>query len=266
MVRLEPRGFLDIDGLRLEYTLDGVPPSSAPVIVLLHEGLGCAGLWGDFRAALARAGGCGVFACSREGYGASDPVPLPRPLDYMQRHAREVLPRVIDAIGADRVVLAGHSDGASIAAVYAGEFDDPRLRGVALIAPHFFVEDFALAEIAKAKTAWETTDLRAKLARWHARVDIAFRGWNDAWLDRDFPAAFDIRALAPRIRVPVLAIQGAEDQYGTLAQIDVVEHGDDPRRRRLILPGVKHAPHREAAQATVAAIADFAREVVESDS
>ena len=258
---LDPLGFLDICGAHLEYSFDGPQPSQAPTIVLLHEGLGCAGQWGDFRRDLARATGAGVFAYSRRGYGASSPVALPRPLDYMQRHGRDILPRVLDAIGAGDVFLVGHSDGASIAAVCAAEHDDPRLRGVVLIAPHFFVEDFALAEIANAKIAYETTDLREKLARWHADVDGAFRGWNDAWLDPGFAVTFDIRTCAPRIRVPVLAIQGAADQYGTLAQIDVIDGGrsDDPLRQRVVLPGVKHAPHREAAEATIAAIAGFIR-------
>ena len=194
-------------GHRLEYSFDDPAGSAAgAVIVLLHEGLGCVGLWGEFRKTLARASGAGVLAYSRDGYGASSPAALPRPLDYMQRHAREILPRVLDATRAADIVLVGHSDGASIAAAYAGNIEDPRVRGVVLIAPHFFVEDFALAEIAKAKVAYETTDLREKLARWHANVDSAFRGWNDAWLDPRFKDEFDIRDCAARIRAPVLAI------------------------------------------------------------
>ncbi len=258
---LDARGFLDIGGHRLEYSLDGARSGAQATIVLLHEGLGCAGLWGGFRRQLSRAAGMAVFAYSREGYGASSAVELPRPLDYMQRHAREVFPRVLDAVGANDFVLVGHSDGASIAAAYAGGRDDPRLRSIVLIAPHFFVEDSALAEIAKAKIAYETQDLRARLARWHINVDVAFRGWNDAWLDPDFGAAFDIRVCAPRIRAPVLALQGAADQYGTLAQIDVIDSGgvDGPARRRVILPGVKHAPHREAPEETIAAIVEFIR-------
>ena len=157
------------------------------------------------------------------------------------------------------IVLVGHSDGASIAACYADAAPDARLAGIVLIAPHFFVEDFSLAEIAKAKVAYETTDLRAKLARWHAHVDQAFRGWNEAWLDPRFKAGFDLRGSLANIRAPILTIQGADDQYGTLAQIEAVEifARESAARSRLILPDVKHAPHREATAATVAAIAGF---------
>ena len=142
-------GFLDIGGHRLEYSFDPAASAAGAVIVLLHEGLGCVGLWGEFRKTLARASGAGVLAYSRDGYGASSPAALPRPLDYMQRHAREILPHVLDATRAADIVLVGHSDGASIAAAYAGNIEDPRVRGVVLIAPHFFVEDFAL-EIGRA--------------------------------------------------------------------------------------------------------------------
>ncbi len=164
------------DGKRLEAVAYGPPPESAPTIVLLHEGLGCVALWRDFPARLAAATGWGVFAYSRAGYGQSDPVDLPRPLDYMTREARSSLPAVLDVIGFRRGLLFGHSDGASIAAIYAGEHVDERVKGLVLMAPHVFAEGPGLASIAEAKRAYETGGLRAKLARYHADVDCAFLG------------------------------------------------------------------------------------------
>src|SRR6195952_4809792 len=152
----------------------GPAPDDAPTIVLLHEGLGSAGLWGDFPEKLAVATGAGVFAYSRVGYGASSRATLPRPIDYMHVEALEVLPKVLDAIGFRRGLLVGHSDGASIAAIYAGGVHDHRIRGLALIAPHFIVEDISVKSIAEIKTIYETTDLKAKLARWHRPVENAF--------------------------------------------------------------------------------------------
>lgn len=250
-------GDIRLDGRRLETAWWGLGPAEAPTLVLLHEGLGCVALWRDFPARLAAATGCGVFAYSRIGYGRSDPVPLPRPLDYMQREAEEILPPVLTAAGIRRCVLVGHSDGASIAAVYAGAAGDPRIRGLVLMAPHYFVEEMCLASIAQARTAYETGDLRRRLAHYHADVDSAFRGWNGAWLDPRFRTEFDITDYLPRIAVPVLQIQGTDDPYGTEAQ---------PRRLQavcgrsdtLMLPGARHAPHLEAAEATLAAIARFA--------
>ena len=164
----------------------GPAPADAPTIVMLHEGLGSAALWGDFPDRLAAATAAGVLVYSRAGYGASTPVTLPRPLDYMHIEALEILPELLDAIGFRRGLLLGHSDGASIAAIYAGGAGDHRVRGVAMIAPHFVVEDVGIRSIAETKKAYETAGLRSKLARWHRDVDNAFYGWNDAWLDPKF--------------------------------------------------------------------------------
>lgn len=256
MSGLADRGFLEIGGRRLEYRRLGPAPQGAPTLVLLHEGLGCVGLWGDFPERLQAATGCGVFVWSRAGYGASSPVELPRPLDYMQREAEEVLPLVLDAIGVERAVLVGHSDGASIAAWHLGRIRDRRVGGAVLIAPHFFVEDMCVAAIAEAKIAYETTDLRSRLGRWHGDVDVAFRGWNDAWLDPDF-RFWDIREALETVARPMLVIQGADDQYGTLRQPETARALSPAPVAIEILPGVKHSPHREAPEATVAAIGRF---------
>src|SRR5580700_321798 len=212
---LAPSGFLSIDDSNLEYRLLGPSPDQAPTLVLLHEGLGSAALWGDFPEQLQAATGLGVFVYSRAGYGASSPATLPRPLDYMQREALDVLPKLLDAIGFERGLLVGHSDGASIAAIYAGGVEDHRLNGLVLMAPHFIVEDVSVKSIAEIKTAYETTSLREKLARWHKDVDNAFHGWNGAWLDPKF-RAWDISDFLAYIRVPIAIIQGADDQYGSV--------------------------------------------------
>ena len=180
-----------------------------------------------------------MFVYSRAGYGQSSPVTLPRPLTFMHDEARDVLPRLLDAIGFRRGLLLGHSDGASIAAIYAGSVQDHRVRGLMLIAPHFFTEDMGIAEIARAKEAYAHADLRAKLARWHADVDNAFRGWSDAWLDPEF-RKWDITDELAYIRVPILIVQGEDDQYGTVEQIEAA-------RARMLLPGRGRAAAGRAA-------------------
>src|SRR5258708_18528325 len=186
MTALNPSGFLNIGASDLEYRMIGPAPDDAPTIVMLHEGLGCAVLWGDFPDRLQAATGAGVLVYSRAGYGASTPAILPRPLDYMHVEALEVLPELLDKIGFRRGLLLGHSDGASIAAIYAGGAGDHRVRALAMIAPHFIVEDISVTSIAEIKTAYETTGLKTKLARWHRDVDNAFYGWNGACLHPKF--------------------------------------------------------------------------------
>ena len=249
-------GTLVADGKRLEAVAYGPPPEKAPTIVMLHEGLGCVELWRDFPAKLAAAAGWGVFAYSRAGYGQSDPVDLPRPLDYMSREARFSLPEVLEAAGFQQGVLLGHSDGASIATIYAGEVFDDRLLGLVLIAPHIFTEEPGLASIAEARLAYETGDLRAKLAKYHAHVDNAFRGWNDAWLDPEFKS-WNIAHSIDRWRVPALLIQGVDDQYGTLAQIRAIEARSPTPVVAEILPACRHSPHVDQPQATLDAIVKF---------
>jgi pimeloyl-ACP methyl ester carboxylesterase len=257
MAILAPSGFLKVAGQSLEYATFG-DPNVRPGIVLLHEGLGCVSAWAGFPAGLAAQTGLTVFAYSRAGYGRSSPVPLPRRLDYMQREATEVLPHVLNHIGFERGLLLGHSDGASIVAFYAGTVQDHRIAGLALIAPHFYVEEMTVAEIASIRDAYETTNLRERLARHHTHVDVAFRGWNDAWLDPGF-RSFDIVDALQYIRVPVLVIQGADDPYGTLRQVDIAQQECMCPVETVILPGCGHAPHREKPGETLAAVAAFLR-------
>ena len=261
---LAPSGFLHIDGSDLEYRMIGPAPDAAPTIIMLHEGLGSAALWGDFPDKLQAETGAGVFVYSRAGYGASSSVGLPRPLDYMQREALDVLPKLLERVGFRRGMLLGHSDGASIAAIYAGGVQDHRVRAIALLAPHFIVEDVSVQSIAGIKTAYESTGLREKLARWHKDVDNAFYGWNGAWLDPEF-RNWDISEYLAYIRVPVAIIQGADDQYGTIRQIEIAREECYCPVDVTILTGAGHAPHREAAGATLVTISEFANAVLRKD-
>ena len=244
---------LTIDGVTLETAWwgRGLP---GPTLVLLHEGLGCVALWRDFPEKLHQATNRPVFAYSRQGYGQSDPAPLPRPLTYMHDEAAR-LSRILDAAVIGPAILIGHSDGASIAGVAAGSHYDARIRALVLIAPHFFTEPMGLAAIAAARTDYET--LRPRLAKYHRDPDNAFRGWNDAWLDPAF-RAWRIDEYLPYIRLPILLIQGESDPYGTQAQIQIVQDLAYGPVETLLLPDVKHAPHLEAQQATIDAIAGVA--------
>ena len=254
-------GEIIADGKRLEAVAYGPPPDQAPTIVMLHEGLACVALWRDFPAKLAAATGHGVFAYSRVGYGGSERIDLPRPLDYMSREARFSLPAVLEAIGFERGIVLGHSDGASIAAIYAGEHSDERMKGLVLMAPHIFTEEMGLASIAEARRAYEAGDLQAKLAKYHTHVDSAFCGWNGAWLDPGF-RAWNIEDAVGRWSVPALLIQGVDDQYGTMAQIRAIEARSPAPVTSLILEACRHSPQIDQPEATLDAIAGFCAEVM----
>jgi pimeloyl-ACP methyl ester carboxylesterase len=255
-VTLADQGFLDLAPLRLEYRMIGPRPDAAPTIVMLHEGLGSVGLWGSFPDELAAATGTGVFVYSRAGYGKSSGAKLPRTTAFMDEEAREVLPRVLDAIGFQRGFLLGHSDGASIATIYAGSVQDHRVRGLVLIAPHFFTEEVGLAEIRRARKSFDSGALREKLAPWHADVDVAFHSWNEPWLDPAFQK-WDITEALGYIRVPILIVQGENDQYGTLRQIEAAKDECFCPVETVVLPGTRHIPYRETPELTLKAIADF---------
>jgi pimeloyl-ACP methyl ester carboxylesterase len=261
MTTLSPSGFLTVGASDLEYRMIGPVPDDAPTIVMLHEGLGSTGLWGDFPDKLQAATGAGVFVYSRAGYGASTPVRLPRPVDYMHIEANDVLPKLLYKIGFRRGILLGHSDGASIAAIYAGSHQDHRVEGLVLIAPHFIVEDVSVASIAEIKQAYETTNLKEKLSRWHKDVDNAFYGWNGAWLDPKF-RAWDISEYLAYIRVPVAILQGVDDQYGTMRQVEIAQEECYYPVDVTVIPGAGHQPHREAPGAALDAITEFANAVL----
>jgi pimeloyl-ACP methyl ester carboxylesterase len=215
-------------------------------------------LWRDFPARVRERTGCGIFAYSRAGYGRSEKLSAKREPDYMHREAEDVLPALLAEAGLERPILLGHSDGASIALLFASAFPG-RSRALVLEAPHVFVEELSLASIAAAKVAFETTDLPQRLARHHADAEGAFRGWNDIWLDPRF-RSWNIEAAAERVREPILLLQGEDDEYGTAAQLRSIE-----RRAAdvttLLLSDCAHAPHRDRPEAALDAIATFVERV-----
>ena len=254
-------GKLTAGGKSLEYACFGPAPDQAPTIVMLHEGLGCIALWRDLPEQLAQATGLGVFVYSRAGYGASDHADLPRPVDYMSREALEVLPQVLDAFGFQSGILLGHSDGASIAAIYAGSVNDYRVRGLVLMAPHFFTEQVGLAAIAKARDDFETSDLKARLGKYHADPEHTFQGWNEAWLNPDFKD-WHIAEVIEYFRVPTLAIQGRDDQYGTLAQIEEIEARSYAPVDLVVLDDCRHSPHIDQPNAVRDAVTEFCAHLI----
>lgn len=231
-------------------------------LVFLHEGLGSAEQWRDFPARVGQAAGRSTLAYSRVGYGGSAPVALPRPLTYMQDEAKDFLPRLLDELSVDAAILVGHSDGGSIALVHAAldaRSKRQRIRGVIAEAPHVFVEDVSVASIARAREAYETGDLRDKLAKYHGtNVDGAFRGWNDAWLDPAF-RTWNIEEYLPSIEAPVLVIQGEDDPYGTRAQVDAIARQVSGPVETVMLARCGHAPHRDQPEATEAAVVAFVK-------
>jgi pimeloyl-ACP methyl ester carboxylesterase/GNAT superfamily N-acetyltransferase len=244
---------LTIRGSRIELLDIAGDPHQAP-LVLLHEGLGSVGLWRGFPEALAQATGRRIVAFSRHGHGQSDPPPKSRTPAFMHEEARELLPGLLATLNIEKPVLVGHSDGASIALIYAAQH---AVDGVVAIAPHVFVEDICLVEIRKARDAYESGDLRDRLARHHRDPDAAFFGWNDVWLDPQFPS-WDITSELNRITCPVLLIQGERDQYGTMAQLDAIETRVRGPVQQLHLD-CQHSPPIELPDETVAAIAEFVR-------
>lgn len=247
---------IEVRGKKLEAQRLG--PLQGPTLVLLHEGLGSLGLWRDFPQRLVEATGLGAFVYSRAGYGKSDPEPLPRPLRYMHDEA-SLLPEILQAAGVQDPILVGHSDGASIAIISAGS--GLGARALVLEAPHVFTEESGLNSIARMRELYETTDLRAKLARWHDHVDAAFYGWNGAWLHPDF-RQWNLEEYLPRIGVPVLVVQGTDDEYGTAKQIEAIERGVKGRVEVVLLPECGHAPHRDQPERTLRAVAAFVGSVL----
>ena len=259
---------IDIDGVRIEVRRLPAPSgaSGAAPLVFLHEGLGSVAMWRDWPDQLCAITGRAGVLISRRGYGRSDPVPDVRgeprehagrrsgrlQPDYLHREAWEVLPALLAQLKIESPVLVGHSDGGSIALLHASRFP---VAACVVLAPHVIVEDLSVAAIAQAREAFQTGGLRERLARFHADVDGAFWQWNDIWLSEDF-RSFDIRDDCRRISAPVLAIQGVEDPYGTMAQIEqIAAHAPQTRLRKL--PGCGHAPHRDQPDAGNEAIRQF---------
>jgi pimeloyl-ACP methyl ester carboxylesterase len=246
------RGRVDLSDCRLEFAWFGDVAGAQRTVVLLHEGLGSLTMWRDFPADLAVRTAARVLAYSRPGYGASSPLKGKREPDYMHREAEVVLPELLEALDVRRPDLLGHSDGASIALIFASAHP-ANVGSLILEAPHVFVEDLTVDSIAEARIAYQTTDLPRKLARYHADPDAAFWGWNDIWLDPRF-RAWNIEARLPAIGCPILMIQGLQDQYGTAAQLEAIRKGVSGDASIVMLDGCGHAPHRDQPEQTLAAI------------
>jgi len=241
--------------VRIEYEWVG---AGARAIVFLHEGLGSRAMWRDFPAKLCAALGTRGLVYSRPGYGKSTPRDSDERWapDFMHRQAHEVLPAVLDALALrEPVWLYGHSDGGSIALLFAARFPQ-RVAGLVVAAPHIFVEDLSVESIEKARLAYLETDLRDRLARYHDDVDSAFWGWNDIWLHPPF-RDWSIEGEIGSIRAPLLAVQGIDDEYGTMAQIRGIAR-QVPHARLLELAGCGHSPHRDQPEALIRAAVEFA--------
>jgi pimeloyl-ACP methyl ester carboxylesterase len=246
--------FLAVDGYRIEYRFTADGDDAAAAIVLLHEGLGSIAMWKDFPERLAATTGRRVLVYSRRGYGRSSALAEARRPDYLHDEARHCLPAVIERLGLPRPLLFGHSDGATIALILAAE-QPASISGVIALAPHVMVEGITIAGLQRARAAYETAGLRARLAPYHDDVDGAFWGWNRIWLDPDF-RDWNIEALLPAIRAPVLAIQGRDDEYATLEQIERI-HRALPGTELLALADCGHSPHRDQPDAVLAATHSF---------
>jgi pimeloyl-ACP methyl ester carboxylesterase len=247
-----------IDGVDLD--VSWTPAEHAgdrPPLVFLHEGLGSIAQWRSFPADLrAGVGAPATLVYSRAGYGRSGPATLPRPVTYMHHEADVVLPALLADVGLEAPVLVGHSDGASIALLYAG--GGRPVTGLVLLAPHVFVERVTISAIESARETFATSDLRERLAKYHDDPEATFRGWNDVWLSPGF-RAWDIRNRLAAITSPILLVQGEQDPYGTTAQLDAIAAGASGPVARALLPDVGHVPHLEAPDATLAAVTEFVR-------
>ena len=246
--------FVTVCSHRIEYERIGISRAHRPTLVFLHEGLGSIARWRDFPDRVAQAANCDAVVYSRHGYGNSDPLAVPRMARYMHDEALTALPELLEALAIDRPILVGHSDGGSIALIHAGAAARP-VAAVITLAAHVMVEDVSIASIAAAKTAFETTDLRVRLARYHADVDSAFLGWNRIWLAPEF-RRWNIEEFLPRIACPVLAIQGADDEYGTMEQMRRI--GAQVAAVELLeLEDCRHSAHEDQPDAVVEAITRF---------
>lgn len=231
-----------------------------PVLVFLHEGLGSIRQWRGFPARVAQATGCRVLLYNRYGYGNSDVLAEPRVgVRFMHDEALVALPQLLAGLGIEAPVLVGHSDGASIALIHAGA--GHRVRGLALMAPHVFVEDICIRSIVEAKHAFETGDLRERLGRYHRDPARTFYLWNDVWLDPEF-RRWNIEEYLPGVRVPVLAIQGEDDEYGTMDQIErIAAQAKDVELVKLA--DCRHSPHKDQPQAVIDAVVEFVERIAQ---
>ncbi|MDO9566949.1 MAG: alpha/beta hydrolase [Candidatus Desulfaltia sp.] len=251
------REYIRVGGKRMEIAWLGPAPKDAPTLIFLHEGLGCVNMWHDFPAELSKTTGCGALVYSRLGYGRSDPCFLPRSIRYVHDEGLKVLPELIKTTGIRNCILIGHSDGGSIAIVYSGGTPASPLQGLITEAAHVFCEEITIRSIQHARKSYQKGGLRQKLEKHHgANTDCAFWGWNNTWLHPDF-VNWNIEEYLPAIKKPMLVIQGENDQYGTLAQVDAIARQAGAGAEVIVLPDCGHSPHNEQKAAILKAMADF---------
>jgi pimeloyl-ACP methyl ester carboxylesterase len=246
--------FVQVQDHRIEYDFVHASSADAPVMIFLHEGLGSLSMWKDFPSRVAHATGCNALVYSRYGYGQSDALAAPRPVDFMHDEALMALPELLDKLEVQRPILFGHSDGGSIALIHAGGSGRP-VAGVIAMAPHVVIEDISIKSIMAAKQTYESTDLKIRLSRYHAHPDSAFWGWNDIWLRPEF-RNWNIEEFLPSIMCPILAIQGEDDEYGTMQQIDLIARFASDVDL-LKLTDCRHSPHLDQPEAVIEAAIRF---------
>ncbi|MEM7799462.1 MAG: alpha/beta hydrolase [Chloroflexota bacterium] len=246
--------FLDI--------LHHVVSPQKPTLVFLHEGLGCIDMWRGFPERVANATGCNLLVFSRLGYGKSDPIELPRPVRYMHHEGLETLPKLLNELNIGRHILIGHSDGGSIALINGGGVQSDHLMGIVTLAAHVFNEPLTIKSIEAVKEVYKTTNLGARMGKYHNDPDHTFWGWNDIWLHPEFKH-WNIEAFLPTIQVPTLVIQGLDDQYGTLAQVDAILKGIGALAEKQLIPECKHSPHLEQPDVTLELITGFVNRLLE---
>lgn len=249
-------GFLVVDEQRLEYRRIGNNKTDSPTLVFLHEGLGSISMWKDFPEQLALTTGLDAFIYSRQSYGKSSPLPVPRKSTYMHEEALDVLPKVLELANIKNAILVGHSDGASIALIFAGSAKLPEPTALVLMAPHVFNEELSIKSIALARQAYDQGDLRERLSVYHDDVDNAFWRWNDIWLHGEFEN-WNIENCLPYVTAPTLVIQGEDDEYGTDAQVRAIQEKCGGTVETLVLASCKHAPFKDQNEATTGGISDF---------
>jgi len=252
---------LTVGNHQLEYAWHGPGPEEAPTLVFLHEGLGSVAMWRDFPERVVAATGFGALIYSRAGYGDSDPIDLPRPVRFMHDEALITLPQVLKATGVREAILVGHSDGGSIALIHAGDQDalqqEVSIRGLILAAPHVFVEEIGIDSIRAIAEKYRNGQLRERLQPYHrGNVDETFWGWNQVWLDPAF-RSWNIEEYLLQIRVPVLVIQGANDQYGTILQVKAIQDGCRATVSVILLEDCGHSPHVDQPELAINAICQF---------
>lgn len=253
--------FLKIDSKKIEIQWVKKDKQDTPTLIFLHEGLGCAQMWKDFPYLLSQKTGCPALIFSRFGYGASDPCSRPWKLNFMHKEGLQILPSVIKEAKIKDHILIGHSDGGSIGIIYAGSPCAVGLKGLITEAAHVFCEEITVKSIFQAKVNYEHHDLRQKLEKYHGKnTENAFRGWNDVWLNPHF-TNWNIEKYLPKIKVPMLAIQGCEDQYGTLKQIESIKQRAS-RCLTHIINDCRHSPHLDQPEKTLNIMARFIDDII----